>query len=52
MEASEDVNASTLANQLSQVHLDWKEDFERSQSQVDALQEKLLEVKACMKGSE
>ncbi|GAA0185463.1 hypothetical protein LIER_32751 [Lithospermum erythrorhizon] len=52
MAAAEDVNVSTLKNQLSQTHLDWKEDFERSQSQVDALQEKLLEVKACMKGSE
>ncbi|KAG9132303.1 hypothetical protein Leryth_012975 [Lithospermum erythrorhizon] len=52
MAAAEDVNMSTLKNQLSQTHLDWKEDFERSQSQVDALQEKLLEVKACMKGSE
>ncbi|GAA0162523.1 hypothetical protein LIER_18597 [Lithospermum erythrorhizon] len=45
MEAAEDVNVSTLKNQLSQIHFDWKEDLERSQSQ-------LLEVKTCMKGSE
>ncbi|XP_057965959.1 uncharacterized protein LOC131156329 isoform X6 [Malania oleifera] len=30
----------------------WKQEMERRQSQVDALQSRLLEVKACIKGSE
>ncbi|XP_057965916.1 uncharacterized protein LOC131156329 isoform X2 [Malania oleifera] len=52
MVAEEDVDLSTLKSQLSQTHLMWKQEMERRQSQVDALQSRLLEVKACIKGSE
>ncbi|XP_059438747.1 uncharacterized protein LOC132171449 isoform X2 [Corylus avellana] len=52
MAAENDVDLSTLKSQLSQTHEVWKQEMERSQSQVDVLQEKLLEVKACMQGSD
>ncbi|CAK9157030.1 unnamed protein product [Ilex paraguariensis] len=51
MATEEDVDLSTLKSQLSQTHMMWKQEMERSQSQVDILQAKLMEVKDCM-GSE
>lgn len=52
MAAENDVDLSTLKSQLSQTHEVWKQEMEQSQSQVDVLQAKLMEVKACMQGSE
>ncbi|KAL6993447.1 hypothetical protein U1Q18_011565 [Sarracenia purpurea var. burkii] len=52
MASEEDVDLSTLKSQLSQTQTMWKVDMERSQSQVDVLQAKLMEVKACIQGSE
>jgi hypothetical protein len=52
MAAENDVDLSTLKSQLSQTHEVWKQEMERSQSQVDVLQEKLMEVKACLQGSD
>ncbi|KAB1201879.1 hypothetical protein CJ030_MR8G019193 [Morella rubra] len=52
MAAENDVDLSTLKSQLSQTHEVWKQEMERNQSQVDVLQAKLMEVKACMQGSE
>ncbi|XP_057501682.1 uncharacterized protein LOC130785516 isoform X2 [Actinidia eriantha] len=52
MATEEDVDLSTLKSQLSQTQTMWKEDMERSQSQVDILQAKLMAVKACIQGSE
>ncbi|KAL3527204.1 hypothetical protein ACH5RR_011860 [Cinchona calisaya] len=52
MAAEEDVNLSGFKSQLSLTQMDWKQGMERNQAQVDALQAKLLEVKACVQGSE
>ncbi|KAI8541172.1 hypothetical protein RHMOL_Rhmol08G0040800 [Rhododendron molle] len=52
MASGEDFDLSTLKFQLSQTQTMWKEDMERSQSQIDDLQGKLEEVKACIHGSE
>jgi hypothetical protein len=52
MAAENDVDLSTLKSQLSQTHEVWKQEMEQSQSQVDVLQAKLMEVKACIQGSE
>ncbi|XP_057499697.1 uncharacterized protein LOC130783921 isoform X2 [Actinidia eriantha] len=52
MASEEGVDLSTLKSQLSQTQTMWKEDMERSQSQVDVLQAKLMEVKAYIQGSE
>lgn len=52
MTTEEDVDLSTLKSQLSQTQITWKQEMERNQSQVDVLQAKLLEVKACIAGSE
>lgn len=52
MAAENDVDLSTLKSQLSQTHAVWKQEMERNQSLVDVLQAKLMEVKACMQGSE
>ncbi|KAL6572639.1 hypothetical protein OROMI_013597 [Orobanche minor] len=41
-----------LKLQLNQTLVNWQRDMDRSHSQVDALQEKLKEVKACVEGSE
>lgn len=43
---------ATLESQLNQSQTNWKQEIKRSQSQVDDLQGKLLEVTACIKGSE
>ncbi|RWR85936.1 hypothetical protein CKAN_01481400 [Cinnamomum micranthum f. kanehirae] len=43
---------SNLKSQLCQTSMMWKQELERHQSQVDALQAKILEVKACVQGSE
>ncbi|CAA2987146.1 Hypothetical predicted protein [Olea europaea subsp. europaea] len=52
MAAEEDANLSALKSHLSQTNIGWKQEMERSQSQVDALQEKLTEVEGCIQGSE
>ncbi|KAL7231326.1 hypothetical protein ACSBR2_009569 [Camellia fascicularis] len=52
MAFEEDADLSTVKSQLSQTQTIWKEDMERSQSQVDVLQAKLMEVKASIQGSE
>ncbi|CBI17387.3 unnamed protein product, partial [Vitis vinifera] len=52
MTAEEDIDLSTLTSQLSQTHLVWKKEMEQRQTQVDVLQTKLVEVRACIQGSE
>ena len=52
MAAQEDIDLSTLTSLLSQTHIEWKKEMEQSQTQVDVLQAKLMEVKACIQGSE
>lgn len=52
MTAEEDIDLSTLTSQLSQTHLVWKKEMEQRQTQVDVLQTKLMEVRACIQGSE
>ncbi|XP_002530745.2 uncharacterized protein LOC8267106 isoform X1 [Ricinus communis] len=52
MAAGEDVDLSNLKSQLNDTHEIWKQEMERRQSQVDVLQAKLMEVKACIQGSE
>nr|DAD47040.1 TPA_asm: hypothetical protein HUJ06_016977 [Nelumbo nucifera] len=47
----EDVDFSTLKSQLSETSIIWKQEMERHQSQVDALQAKLVEVKASIQDS-
>lgn len=48
MATEEDINVPQLTN----TQTNWKQEMERSQSQVDALQEKLTEVKVCIQGSD
>ncbi|XP_068640100.1 uncharacterized protein [Aristolochia californica] len=43
---------SPLKSQVSKSNIMWKQELERHQSQVDALQEKLMEVKASIQCSE
>ncbi|CAI9110915.1 OLC1v1011023C2 [Oldenlandia corymbosa var. corymbosa] len=50
--AEEDVNLSGFRSKLTQTQLEWKQEMEKNQVQVDALQAKLLEVKASVQGSE
>nr|KYP40524.1 hypothetical protein KK1_038123 [Cajanus cajan] len=50
MAADEDMSA--LKSKLSQSHETWKQEMDRSQSQVDVLQARIMEVKACIQGSE
>ncbi|XP_057784160.1 uncharacterized protein LOC131001633 isoform X1 [Salvia miltiorrhiza] len=52
MATEEDVGVPDLKSQLANAQTHWKQEMGRSQSQVDALQEKLTEVKACIQGSE
>ncbi|XP_059282135.1 uncharacterized protein LOC132035968 [Lycium ferocissimum] len=52
MAVEEDIDLSDLKYQLSQTHVNWKQEMEKSESQVDALQAKLLDVKASITGSE
>ncbi|XP_057449279.1 uncharacterized protein LOC130740631 [Lotus japonicus] len=52
MAADEDICMSDLKSQLSQLHDTWKQEIERSQSQMDLLQAKLMEVKDCIQGSD
>ncbi|KAK6924470.1 hypothetical protein RJ641_010670 [Dillenia turbinata] len=52
MAAEDDVGLSTLRSQLSEMHITWRQEMERRQSQVDVLQAKLMEVKASIEGSE
>ncbi|KAF3641823.1 hypothetical protein T459_11576 [Capsicum annuum] len=52
MAVEEDADLSDLKYRLSQTHVSWKQEMEEGQSQVDALQAKLLDVKACIQGSE
>lgn len=42
----------TMKSELSQENLTWKQDLEHHQSQVDTLQQKLMEVKVCIQSSE
>ncbi|KAI4314764.1 hypothetical protein L6164_027640 [Bauhinia variegata] len=51
MAADEDFDTSTLKSQLSHTHEAWKQDMGKNQSQVDMLQAKLMEVKACVQNS-
>lgn len=46
------IDLSALKSQLTRTDVTWKLEMEKSQSQVDALQAKLLEVKASIQGSE
>ncbi|TKY55886.1 coiled-coil domain-containing protein 73 [Spatholobus suberectus] len=50
MAADEDMSA--LKSKPSQSHETWKQEMERSQSQADVLQARIMEVKACIQGSE
>ncbi|KAJ6288299.1 hypothetical protein OIU76_024313 [Salix suchowensis] len=50
--AGEDVDLSSLTLQVGETREMWKQEMERRQSQVDVLQVKLMEVKACVQGSE
>ncbi|KAG2694214.1 hypothetical protein I3760_08G131100 [Carya illinoinensis] len=52
MAAENDVDLSTLKSQLNLAQEVWKQEVERGQSQVEALQAKLMQVKACIQGSE
>lgn len=52
MATDEETRVPDLKPQLANAQTNWKEDMERNHSQVDALQEKLSEVKACIRGSE
>ncbi|OMO57064.1 hypothetical protein CCACVL1_26046 [Corchorus capsularis] len=52
MAAADDLDLSTLQSQLSETHEMWKQEMEKRQGQVDALQAKIMEVKACIQGSE
>ncbi|XP_077231139.1 uncharacterized protein LOC143864155 [Tasmannia lanceolata] len=44
----EEGDLPTLTSQYSHANFTWKEELEQRQSQVDALQAKLMEVKACI----
>ncbi|KAI9109755.1 hypothetical protein K1719_019385 [Acacia pycnantha] len=52
MAANEDVDVPALKPQPSQTDQLWKQDMQKNQSQLDVLQEKVVEVKACIQGSE
>ncbi|OMO84648.1 hypothetical protein COLO4_21923 [Corchorus olitorius] len=52
MAAADDLDLSTLQSQLSETHEMWKQEMEKRQGQVDVLQAKIMEVKACIQGSE
>ncbi|XVF15893.1 hypothetical protein REPUB_Repub09cG0195700 [Reevesia pubescens] len=52
MAAEDELHLSTLQSQLSETHEMWKVEMEKRQSQVDVLQAKIMEVKACIQGSE
>lgn len=52
MAADEDIDIPSLKSELSQSHEMWKQGMERNQSQVDVLQAKVMEMKACIQGSE
>lgn len=52
MATEEDIDVPALKLESNQTVSDWKQEMVRSQSQVDALQEKLMQVKAGIQGSE
>ncbi|OAY57530.1 uncharacterized protein LOC110609313 [Manihot esculenta] len=52
MAMGEDVDLSNLKSELNESHEMWKLEMDQRQSQANALQEKLMEVKACINGSE
>ncbi|KAL1569741.1 rab11 family-interacting protein 3-like [Salvia divinorum] len=52
MATGEDIGMPDLKSQLANAQTHWKQEIGRSHSQVDALQEKLMEVKASIHGSE
>uniref|UniRef100_A0A1D1XY25 Kinesin-like protein KIF3C n=1 Tax=Anthurium amnicola TaxID=1678845 RepID=A0A1D1XY25_9ARAE len=51
-EVEKDGDLLALQSQLSQTSITWKQELERHDSQVETLQEKLLEVKASIRSSE
>ncbi|XP_027346603.1 uncharacterized protein LOC113858259 isoform X1 [Abrus precatorius] len=52
MDMAADEDTSALKSQISQAQETWRQEMERSQSQVDVLQARVMEVKACIEGSE
>ncbi|KAK9038081.1 hypothetical protein V6N11_022972 [Hibiscus sabdariffa] len=52
MAAEGSLDLSTLQSQLSETNELWKQEIEKRQGQVDVLQAKIMEVKACIEGSE
>ncbi|WCJ32600.1 hypothetical protein M5689_014014 [Euphorbia peplus] len=52
MAAGEDVDLSNMKSQLNETHEVWKQEMGRHQLQVDVLETKLMEVKACIQGSD
>uniref|UniRef100_A0A2P2LCN3 Uncharacterized protein LOC8267106 isoform X2 n=3 Tax=Rhizophora mucronata TaxID=61149 RepID=A0A2P2LCN3_RHIMU len=52
MAAGDDFHVSYLRSQLSETQDMWKQEMEQRQTQVDILQAKLMELKACIQGSE
>ncbi|KAL5821213.1 hypothetical protein ACOSQ3_023095 [Xanthoceras sorbifolium] len=52
MASEEDFDLPSLKSQLSENYEMWKQEMGRSHSQVDVLQAKIMEVKACIQGSE
>ncbi|XP_054775749.1 uncharacterized protein LOC129284335 [Prosopis cineraria] len=52
MAANEDIDMPASKPEPSQTDELWKQEVERNQSQLDVLREKVMEVKACIQGSE
>lgn len=52
MAEENDIDVSNLESKLKVTHINWKKEMERSQSLVDALQERLNEVKSSFQESE
>ncbi|KAK3224288.1 hypothetical protein Dsin_011313 [Dipteronia sinensis] len=52
MASEEDVGLLTSKSQINENNEMWQQEMGRSQSQVDVLQAKIMEVKACIQGSE
>ncbi|KAE8707752.1 YEATS family protein isoform 1 [Hibiscus syriacus] len=51
MAAEDNLDLSTLQSQLNETHELWRQEIEKRQCQVDLIQAKIMEVKACIKGS-
>ncbi|KAL4361373.1 hypothetical protein GQ457_04G021060 [Hibiscus cannabinus] len=52
MAAGKDIDLSMLQSQLTETHEMWNQEMEKHKRQVEFLQEKITEVKACLQGSE